>query len=878
MAFAGCGAAYYGTAIAIFATQSDDETIDTSFPDAVPTAPVTAPFATLRLSTEQVTLSRTDTGGIPAEGVTTSTLQDTTDFEVLGVDFPAGYGESRSNRDTNQTLVSGDKLFVRINGDTPRELNFDTGDVASIGSGVAAAIQSKVRTLTPSTTGVSANAYSLFTANYDATTGSYRFVSGHPGESSEVVFQPEPRANTNDPTPDTASQATATRLGLGVDNGGVELSGGESVRVQVLNRGTDVINAGTLVKLYLSRDKVLDAEVDPQFDEVAIPETIAVGESRLVTRKNGSAPPLRLLRSDFKADDYYVLYSVDTSGGETITSNNTTFSLRTVEVYQPVDDPSTTAVEAFNDLDFVPVRSNSPISLVASDTLTTSVTLSNRDLAVPTGGRTIDIDLALSADTSFDEPAYFADASTNTTKVAGVRVNPTVPSRAITITIDDAGGNSGVTASVFANTITVQFNGTATPAVTVQAMIDALNSSQGGLVDAFHDGVGSTGDSLSDLVQRLTSKTATAQDIYVTTRQVTYAQTTQPAREQSFSLSGTVRNTIQSTSLPAKLIPFFKITPTVPSGEQADNTRNNTRQASNFLRVYSRTDAFFDTNTGVRLPTTGSTDFAQLDAVTQRPVNTGSIQQGQQRVFSFELPDTTATNDESQLLVVLRSDDFDAHLDLLSGTGRYITGSDDNGLGTNPIVYAPASAAGNNRTFYLVVSPARFDESDLTSGNETFELTISVNSKQGTDTALLNGVKADNLLNAVKARYEPPTTAPRIENDVLIPFSLANRKAEVMFVLPQRARVRIASKPVATSGTTVTITSFLQNQVPSPVDFQAVLDPVASRIVYRPSGGDVDTSHLLEPGVYTVAFEAGLADTQSFRLELETEFITDTQE
>ncbi|HBP20552.1 MAG TPA: hypothetical protein DEA08_22525, partial [Planctomycetes bacterium] len=493
-------------------------------------------------------------------------------------------------------------------------------------------------------------------------------------------------------------------------------------------------------------------------------------------------------------------------------------------------------------------------------------------------GRTVEIDLALSADTDFNEPAYFQDTSSNTTKVAGVRVNPTVPSRAITITIDDSGSNTGVTATVFANTITARFNGSSSTPPTVNDLINALNGSQGGLVDAFHDGVGSTSDSLATLVQRLTSKTATAQDIYVTTRSVTYAQNTQPAREQSFSVTGTVRNTIQSTSLPAKLIPFFRIRPSVPSGEAADNTRNNTRQASNFLRVYSRTDAFFDTNTGVRLPTTGSTDFAQLDAVTQRPVNTGSIQQGQQRVFSFELPDTAATNDESQLLVVLRSDDFDAHLDLLSGTGSYITGSDDNGLGTNPIVYSPASAAGANRTFYLVVSPARFDESDLTSGNETFELTISVNSKQGTDAALLNGVKADNLLSAINARYDPVATAPRIENNVLIPFSLANRKAEVMFVLPQRARVKLASKPVASSGVTVTITSFLQNQVPSPVDFQAVLDPVASRIVYRPSGGDVDTSHLLEPGVYTVAFEAGLADTQNFRLELETEFITDTQQ
>ena len=69
------------------------------------------------------------------------------------------------------------------------------------------------------------------------------------------------------------------------------------------------------------------------------------------------------------------------------------------------------------------------------------------------------------------------------------------------------------------------------------------------------------------------------------------------------------------------------------------------------------------------------------------------------------------------------------------------------------------------------------------------------------------------------------------------------------------------------------ITEFVGGSVPSPVEFQAVLDATASGIVYRPSGGTVETSHTLEAGVYTVSFEANQVDTQKLRLEVDAEFI-----
>ena len=69
----------------------------------------------------------------------------------------------------------------------------------------------------------------------------------------------------------------------------------------------------------------------------------------------------------------------------------------------------------------------------------------------------------------------------------------------------------------------------------------------------------------------------------------------------------------------------------------------------------------------------------------------------------------------------------------------------------------------------------------------------------------------------------------------------------------------------------------MRGKVPAPVEFQAELDETFERIIYRPRGGDRTTSHILEQGVYTVAFsvQGGVPETQTFRFEIETEFIPD---
>lgn len=871
LVFAGCGAAYYGTAIAIFVTQEDTTDVDTSFPDSVPTAPVTPSFATLGFTGEQITVTRSDTGGF-VQANTPNTSQ-VTDFAVNAVNFPAGLGESRSNRDADQSIVDGDKLFLRINGDDVKTLTFTAAETASVGSAVAAAIQSKVRTQTPGQTTVPTTAYTLFTASFDQTTGAYLFQSGAPGENSEVVWQPEPRAGVaGDPEIDAASQVTAGRLGLGLANGGQELSGAESIRFQILNRGDDVIPQGTAVTLYLSQDKVLSPGDDIPFDIVETPAAIAVGESRLVTRRNGRAPPVEVVKADFRSTSYYVLFSVAEAGGERITTNNLAFSLGRVQLYQPVDDPATSAAETALDLDFVPTQMRTPIGVVAGEPLSTTIGITNLGENVPASGTTVNVDLVLSADTVFDAPAAFRDPNGT---LPGIRINPRNPNRSVRVVVDNTGAGP-LSASVFADTITVSYNGGGGVA-TIQSMIAALNGSNGNLVEAYHDGTGSTTALLDPTIVASGVTQQTAKDIFVTTNQVTFTQTSRPSEERTFRFEGTVRDAFQTSALPAKLRPFVRIRPTVASvNNVSENTNNNIRRGRNFVRVYNRATAFFDNTTGVRLPTRNANDFAELDAVSQRPVNTGSITQGQQRVFSFTLPATGAAAEESQLLIVVRSTDFDAHLDLLSGTGKFLAGNDDLGLGSDPVVYSSALAAGANRTFYLVVSPARFDEGDLSGGDETFELTISVNSRQPADPGLLNSTKGDNVLRNVTQRYEPVATAPRTRNNVLLPYSLTNRRAEVMFVLPQRARVRFRSTPIANSGITTTITEFLSGQVPSPVEFQAEFDPGEGKIVYRPLGKGASASHLLDRGVYTVAFDGSLADTQKFRLEVDTEFVPDT--
>jgi hypothetical protein len=864
----GCGVAYYGAAIAVIATQKKTSINKTSAPDAQPTADTEPAFATLALSPAQVTVQR----------VMGTTTVPVTDFAITGFVFPPGYGQSQSNRDTGQSLLAGDRLVIRINGDQTQALTFAAADVGVVGSAIAATIVAKVQALTPKIQTVDPTAYTLFSGSFDPSTNSYTFVSGAPGETSEVLFEPAPRTGIDTVLSDKASTTTATRLGLGGAQGGIETSGAQSIGITVLNSGSDSIPSGTVIDLYLSHNKLLDPTA-LKFDKITIDTTVAVGEARRFYRQNGTAPPpATILRQDVTPGQYYLIFDVNGSNGETNLTNNTATSSHPIDIYQPVDDPALTTVPKVNALDFAITQTTSPIGLVLGQNFESTVTVTNLGAAVASvssgAGISMGIDVILSADKTLDEPAVFADPMG---VLAGVHVNPTDPNHPITILVDPNGSGS-ITASVNSSTVTVSFNGAASGAgsiSTVQSFTDALNSSSGSLVDAFADGNGSPStDSLAALLTAAKSTAAVAKDIFVTTENVTFASVASPLQVQSFVLTNPVRATaIQTQLLPVKLFPLFRIRPQLPTGGNPENTLNNIRVGANYVRLYNPALATFDVTTGTVLPSVNSDDFAALTAVLQRPVNTGSIRQGQQRVLSFQIPDTGLALNESQLLVILRTTHFDAHVDLLSSAGDLLVGAESASLDKTVVLYTAALASTQNPTFYLVIAPSRFDESDLAGGGETFELTISVNPRALTDIALVNGVNAENILRNQKQAVTTP--APNTENNVLVPFSLSGAKAEILFTLPCRARVRFRSAPVFSVGSSTVITQFLAGAVPGPLDFQAVLDETFNRIVYEPTTGDVNTEFLLEPGVYTVAFETGLnlPDNQDLRLEVDTQFI-----
>lgn len=870
LALAGCGAAYFGAALGIVASQKDSKTVDLSFPDAAPVGVVAPSFATVKLSPAQETITR-DLGtfnpaNLPGAGSVTRT-----DYRIVGIDFPAGYGQARSNRDTDTTIIEGDRLVIRVNGDRSQELVFTSLDVASTGEDVAARIRDKVRALTPIDPEVPARAYTEFEASYDPVTRSYLFVSGAPGEASAVVFEPTPRQGAGDAAPNDASAATSRRLGLGTSNGGLEVAGAESIQFVVINRGTDVLPAGTVVELFLSRDKVLDRRIDLPFDRVVLDSSVAVGEARRFSRRNGAEPPVELLREDLTPGLYHVLVSVSPAAGERLTSDNLAWSAP-VLVALPYDDPAEPPAIAANAVDIVPTRTLSPISLVAGATLPMSVTLTNA--GAPTAAPvTVDADLVLSTDDVWDEPGGLVDP---TGALASLRINSDDPSRPVTVTFTDSGTpGTPITPAVTVSgqSITVVFDATTH---SIQRIADELQLRAPALIDAFVTGSGDADGpgTMAALIAAAGGTTkVTTGDMFVTSRRVTFAPSKELG-EQTFVLDGLVRDTsLRTNLLPVKLIPLVRIRPDDGSGDP-DNPKNNIRRAANYVRIYDRLRATTDANTSAVLPTVNQDDFATLDAVTQRPVNAGSIRQGQQRVLRFELPSTGLTIEESQLLVVLRTTNFDAHIDLLNSQGVFIASSDDSGLGRDPIIYTSVQATTNTRFFYIVVSTARLDEADLLGGSETFELTISVNQRQPADPALVAATRVPNVLLEVPQRYEP--NAQRTVNDVVVPLTLTNGKAEVGFALPQRARVRFATRPLFAVAVSTEITGFVRGLVPFPVEHQAVLASNAEGVVYRPTGATIETSHILAPGVYTFTVQSlGGGDTQPLRLEIETEFIPD---
>lgn len=857
LCMSGCGAAYYGTALGIFASQKDEKEIDTSFPDASAHTPVVPAFVELDFgpSPEEVTVVRRVGGGFTRGNGST---EEVTDFEVVGFNFPPGFGETISNRDSEVTLASGDRLVVRINRGPNQELTFPSA--ATSGPAVAAALEAAIRALDP----VDPNVAGV-TVRHDEATGTYVFTTGEPSEDALIEFEPDD--STGGATTNAVSAATAARLGLGVGNGGIERSGGESVRITVVNSGTDAIPAGTGIGLYLSEDKVLDVADDIPVDVIRTTSTIAVGEARTFSRRNGAVPPVQIVRSDLRASSYFLLFDV-ASSGEVDRTNNLVNSLRPVAVHQPVDDPATGNIEAADALDFVPTSSSSPISLLLGNQLTTTLNVTNFGAAVA-APQPIDLDLVLSADRDFDEPAGFFDPAG---VEAGLFINPRDPSTPITVTLVEGPGALQVVLS--GSTLTVTYDGAG--ADTVADLIAALNASAGGRVDAFADGNGDpNGTTIDELLTASGQATTTATDIFVTSRSVTFSaapiQTTRP-----YTIGAQLRTSaISLARLPVKLFPLFQIRPNVtPPPANPENTANNRRVARNFIRIYDPAAATLDTTTGAVLPTVNNDDFAALQAVTQRPVTSGTIRQGQQRVFRFSIPDVGPDPAESQLLILLESDDFDPHVDLLTSNGTFIAGSDDSDLGLGATIYTAVQAPAASRSFYAVVSAARADESDLTSSNEQFKLTISVNARETGDTALVRAVEVGNVVRARSMRYEQ--SAPRIVNDVLVPFDLSNGNAEVMFVLPTRSRVRLRTQPVFSVGVETVITGFTAGSgSTAPVAFQAVLDESSSGIVYKPSGANITDSHLLSAGVYIVAFSGlnGLGDARTtLRLELDTEF------
>ncbi|HZV02379.1 MAG TPA: hypothetical protein VFF73_37080, partial [Planctomycetota bacterium] len=279
----GCGAAIYGAVIAAIVSQKTTTTTKTSAPLSQPTVPIVPGYAILALSSSTTTVTRNGA--------------QVTDFKVVGLNFPSGFGSSISNRDTDRTLVASDVITIRINQDATQQITFGASDVTSVGTQVAATIQAKVQALKPQLATVDPVAYSAFSASYDPTTGSYRFVSGSPGDTSEVVFEPKPRSGIDTVKPTTASTATATRLGLGTAQGGIETSGAESVLVTILNSGTDSVSQGATVDLFISHSKTLDATAI-KFDTISVPTAVAVGQARRMSRTNADALPATVVLQD----------------------------------------------------------------------------------------------------------------------------------------------------------------------------------------------------------------------------------------------------------------------------------------------------------------------------------------------------------------------------------------------------------------------------------------------------------------------------------------------------------------------------------------------------------------------------------------------------
>ena len=121
---------------------------------------------------------------------------------------------------------------------------------------------------------------------------------------------------------------------------------------------------------------------------------------------------------------------------------------------------------------------------------------------------------------------------------------------------------------------------------------------------------------------------------------------------------------------------------------------------------------------------------------------------GSQRVFSFEIPDADNIDpDESQVLVLLQSNDFDPVLDLVSPLGSSLRVVDDSANGLSSVISAPLSSAGTgNNTFYVAIS----SRSGTGSGN--FNLTIFLQSRSDPSKPVIQPINLGNVLSLGRGR------------------------------------------------------------------------------------------------------------------------------
>lgn len=232
---------------------------------------------------------------------------------------------------------------------------------------------------------------------------------------------------------------------------------------------------------------------------------------------------------------------------------------------------------------------------------------------------------------------------------------------------------------------------------------------------------------------------------------------------------------------------FFVIVTVIPQGSQGNSSQevmadnyDNTRSADVRTRLYAR---FLQSDKAI-LPdlTVDGLERTDPDALEFTTTAFSIPSPGSQRIFSFQIPDAANINpDESQVLILLQSNDFDPTLDLLSPLGNSISLSDDSVNGQPAFISQPLTATGEgNNIFYVVISSL----SGTGSGN--FNLTIFLQSRTDPNKPVISPVNLGNILSLDRGRATVTASAAfpvalgqnsgftvRVDGNLDVPFTFA---------------------------------------------------------------------------------------------------------